>query len=141
MSNLAGWVIGGVIGLCVAAVVGTAIYVVVNWDTIKKRFFNTQPTSVTDKAIKLRIKEASRNAFKIDALDEWDNPIAVFEVSGGEVDSSIKVGDTIKLKAKERSKNPVKIDALDEWNDTIADFEVSGDEVDSSLEVGDTITI
>jgi len=95
MSDLASWVIGGLIGLGVAAVAGAAIYVVVNWDTIKKHFFNKEPASVIEKTIKLKVKEASKNAVKIDALDEWNDTIADFEVSGDEVDSSLKVGDTI----------------------------------------------
>jgi hypothetical protein len=94
MSNLARWIIGGLIGLVVATVAG---YVVVNWDTIKKHFFNKEPASVIEKTIKLKVKEASKNAVKIDALDECNDPIADFEVSGDEVDSSLEVGDTITI--------------------------------------------
>ena len=69
----------------------------VNWDTIKKHFFNKEPASVIKKTIKLKVKEASKNAVKIDALDEWNVTIADFEVSGDEVDSSLEVGDTITI--------------------------------------------
>ena len=97
MGDLASWVIGGLIGLTVAAVACAAIYVVVNWDTIKKHFFSKEPDSVTEKAIKLKIKKVSKKAVKIDALDEWSDKIADFEVSGDEVDSSLEVGDTITI--------------------------------------------
>ena len=97
MSDVASWVIGGLIGLGVVAVAGAAIYVVVNWDAIKKRFFQ-EPYSIIEKTIKLKVKEASKNAVKIDALDEWNDTIADFEVSGDEVDSSLEVGDTITIR-------------------------------------------
>lgn len=95
MGNIVGWVIGGLIGLAAACAV---VYVVVNWDTIKKRFFEKEPESVIKKAIKLKIKEVSKKAVKIDALDEWNDTIADFEVSGDEVDSSLEVGDTIAIR-------------------------------------------
>lgn len=97
-------IVVGVVATAGAAVLGYEIYKVLTKEKIKEDVqtqmaMDTEHPNILAEAVKLKVLEKveSGQTVTLAALDEWDEPINNYTVTGDEISEEIEVGTEIML--------------------------------------------